>query len=133
MQIPVIISKNDQKLENLLNFLIYHQHYKTFTFAIYKCLYQENSNQFSAQQLLGHPFISRNPMSHSLSNNITSDKLDAEKDHGRNENGCDDEDKSPDLMPISFGYAARNLRYRNEFEVLQMLGERMVCFSCEGA
>ena len=66
-----------------------------------------------------------------LSNNITSDKLDAEKDQGRNQNGCDDGDKSSDLMHIPFGYAARSSRVRNEFEVLQMLGDRRVSFSCQ--
>ena len=63
-------------------------------------------------------------MSHSLSNNITSDKLNADKDQRRNQNSCYDEDEYPDLMPIPFGYASRNLRVRNEFEVLQMLGKK---------
>ncbi|XP_046859007.1 eIF-2-alpha kinase GCN2-like [Xenia sp. Carnegie-2017] len=60
-------------------------------------------------------------MSHGLSNNITLDKLDAEKDQGRNQNGCDNGDESPDLRPISFSYAARNSIVWNEFEVLQIL------------
>ena len=34
-----------------------------------------------------------------LNNNITSDKLHDEKDHGRNENSCDDGDEYFDLMP----------------------------------
>ena len=60
-------------------------------------------------------------MWHGLSHNITSDKVDAEKDQGRNENGCDDGVEYPDLMPISFGYAARNSRFWNKSEVLQTL------------
>ena len=61
-----------------------------------------------SQQLLGHPSISLNPVWHGLSNNIISDKLDAEKDQGRNQNGCDHRDESPDLMPNPFGYTARS-------------------------
>ena len=71
-------------------------------------------------------------MWNSLSNHITSDKLGAEKDQGRNQNGCDDGDESPDLMLILYGCAARNSSVRNEFELLQMLGKRRVCFSCKG-
>ena len=52
------------------------------SYILYRCLYPENGNQCSAQQLLGHPYISPNLMSHSLSNNITSDKLDAKKIKG---------------------------------------------------
>ena len=68
-------------------------------------------------------------MLHGLSIDITLDKLDAEKDQGRNQNGCDNGDESPDLRPISFSYAARNSIVWNEFEVLQILRKRRVCFS----
>ena len=91
------------------------------SYTLFRCLCPEIGNQCLAQQLLGHPFIFPNVMQHGLSNNITLDNLDAEKDHGRNQNGRDDGDEYPDLMPISFGYTARNSRVRNEFEVLQML------------
>ena len=67
-------------------------------------------------------------MLHGLSY-ITSDELDAEKDQGRKHHSCYDGDEYPDLMPILFGYVARNSRVRNEFELLQMFGKRRVCFS----
>ena len=63
-------------------------------------------------------------MSHGLNHKITSGKIDAEKDHGRNQNGCDDGDEYPDLKPIPFGYATRNSRFRNEFKVFQTLGQK---------
>ena len=61
-----------------------------YTYTLFRRLPPEIGNQCLAQQLHGHPFISSNVISHGLNNNITSDKLDAEKDHGRNENGCVD-------------------------------------------
>ena len=59
------------------------------SYTLYRCLYPENGNQFLAQQLLGHPFISTNLMLHGLSNNITSDKLDAENIKGEIKMACD--------------------------------------------
>ena len=72
-------------------------------------------------------------MSHVLANNITSDQLEAEKYQGRNQNCCDEGDEYPDLKPIRFGYALRNLRVLKEFRCCQCSPKGTMCdgYACK--